>query len=279
MTKIKSKIKNHLKRIFRVIARPAFKEIIYEALEALEVENEILLKKTARLISTAQLHQKTFAKFRGCNKGKSVVIVGAGPSLDNFKPIENCLYVGLNSAVKYPKVKFDYLFAIDRVGINKVFDEFCNYDCVKFVGDQNNESVQQIPESKIAEMKGEVLRYKTDTNLFLEPQFSVDIDSEPLGNFNTVALQALQFVAYTNPQKIYLVGCDCSNLGHFGSHDTLWEYKKTLTSIGCDVDSWAKEAIGFWLSAKEFMNKYYPDIEIISVNPVGLRGLFTDLDQ
>ena len=34
-----------------------------------------------------------------------------------------------------------------------------------------------------------------------------------------------------------------------------------------------------WLEIKEALNIFYPDIEIVSVNPVGLRGIFTDLFQ
>ena len=27
---------------------------------------------------------------------------------------------------------------------------------------------------------------------------------------------------------------------------------------------------------KQFANKYYPDVQIISINPIGLRGIFKD---
>ena len=32
-----------------------------------------------------------------------------------------------------------------------------------------------------------------------------------------------------------------------------------------------------WKKIKEYRDSKYPDIEIISVNPVGLKGLFTDV--
>ena len=33
----------------------------------------------------------------------------------------------------------------------------------------------------------------------------------------------------------------------------------------------------FWSQLKDFAACYYPDVEIISVNPVGLRGIFKDV--
>ena len=34
-----------------------------------------------------------------------------------------------------------------------------------------------------------------------------------------------------------------------------------------------------WKELKEFTNAFYPDIEIISINPVGLKGIFIDQYQ
>lgn len=268
MRVIRRKFKKLLETIFRAVSHPIFEE-----------NNDILLRKVARLQSIAILHQQTFSKFKGCNKWKNVAIVGAGPSLDKFIPIDNCLYVGLNSAVLFSKIKYDYLFTIDKAGLVKSLDQFCNYDCIKFVGDQNLGPKWQISESVVAKMKGDVLRYKTDIGLFSNSGLALDIDSQPLGNFNTVSLQALQFVLYTNPAKIYLVGIDCSNLGHFGNHDSISECQSNLSSRGEDLNIWARQTMDAWCSAKDFVDQYYPDTEIISVNPVGLRGLFKDLDQ
>ena len=272
MKVINRKLKGILKKVYLKVVLPIIKD-------ALEENNDVLLRKTARLITVAHLHQTTFSQFKGCNAGKDVVVIGAGPTLNHFSPIKDCIYVGLNSAVLFPHVKYDYLFTIDKVGISKIADEFANYDCVKFIGDQNLGPNWQISESQIAKMKGKVLRYKTDAGMYKESQLVADIESQPLGNFNTVSLQALQFVLYTNPRRIYLVGIDCSNLGHFGNHDTISEYKNSLSSRGEELDAWAKYTIEAWQSVREFVSMYYPDTEIISVNPVGLRGMFTDLDQ
>jgi hypothetical protein len=78
---------------------------------------------------------------------------------------------------------------------------------------------------------------------------------------------ALQFALFTGPKKIYLVGCDCTTQGYFekaekGAKQVLLEKTEYL-----------------WHEVKAFADQYYPNTKIISVNPVTLRGLFTDLDQ
>lgn len=268
MAKVKTKIKNLLRKLYRVVAMPV-----------LEENNEVLLRKTARLINIAQLHQNTFGEFKGCNKGRDVVLVAAGPSVNNFKYIENCIYVGLNRACLLSSVKFDYLFSIDKIGIEQYYKEFGEYDCVKFVGDQNLGSEWQIPESEIVKMK-KVRQYKTDAGLYTRSFFAKDIDKEPLGNFNTVSLQAMQFILFTQPKRVFLVGVDCSTAGHFNndqSNETTID--KLLVARGSDKKRLADDSIRFWIEMKDFAQEYFPDVEIISVNPVGLKGVFTDLYQ
>jgi hypothetical protein len=41
----------------------------------------------------------------------------------------------------------------------------------------------------------------------------------------------------------------------------------------------AKDIYEGWKDLKKFAQIYYPDTEIISINPVGLKGLFTDVYQ
>lgn len=75
---------------------------------------------------------------------------------------------------------------------------------------------------------------------------------------------ALQFILYTHPQKIYLVGCDCTPNGHF--YD---DYTKNINLLPNTKHLWQEFAC--------IKNSLYPDIEVVSVNPVGLKGLFEDV--
>ena len=84
-------------------------------------------------------------------------------------------------------------------------------------------------------------------------------------DFGSVAFAALHFSLFTYPKRIYLVGCDTSQAGHF--------YDKPQSRSSLDVRN---VKIGY-ARMKMFARLYYPDTEIISVNPVGLKGLFRDV--
>lgn len=244
------------------------------------LQNEIkqmegrLLNNFARLQTISLLHQKTFPEYKNKYQNKAVVLVGAGPTLNHFVPIKNAVYVGLNRTFLFERINFDYLFTIDKVGIDMYYKEFAEYkgnNCIKFIGDQNLGKNFQIPESYINKLEN-IKRYKTTAG-FMGNKIALNLESEPLANFCTVSLQAMQFILYTNPAKVYIVGIDCNmtKAGHFfgASYDNS---KRNENSQQNDDNS-----ILYWKRLKNFAECYYPETEIISVNPVGLRGLFKDV--
>lgn len=246
-------------------------------------ERKIFLNEFERLrkinqiqLIAANLHPKTFGEFKNCHNNQSIVLVGSGPTLNFYKhPIDGIKHCGLNKAFLYNKVKFDYLFANDYGFLSNgdVTEEFINYkgnDCIKFLGDHNGKKDWQIPES-LCLKNTNCRRYKTNAWTY-KSEFAFNIDTELIGNFCTISLQAMQFLLYTNPQKIYLVGIDTSNNGHFGGS----EYDETSRG-GEDLNDLHNWAQRDWRYLKDFAKIYYPDTEIISVNPVGLRGLFKDV--
>lgn len=87
--------------------------------------------------------------------------------------------------------------------------------------------------------------------------------------FYSIAFQAIHFALFTNAKRIYLVGCDCTNAGYFDGS------KQRLSDLV------AKTSVPHWLDGyqkvKAFVERFYPDTEIISVNPMGLRGLYSDV--
>ena len=93
--------------------------------------------------------------------------------------------------------------------------------------------------------------------------FPPDISISPFKSYGTSMFVAFQFALWTHPDKIFLVGCDCSSghsalTGSCNNHD-----------FGYLINPWKK--------AKKFADEYYPDIEITSINPVGLKGIFNDI--
>ena len=225
------------------------------------------------LINVARKHEKAFAEFKGCHTGKKIAIFATGPSLNKYKEIPDIIKIGVNKSFLKDNLKLDYLFMQDW-GVREYINELDNpkyENIIKFFGvapensfDRKDCSLKHaiIPESIVLKYKARQY-FQHSSYLQSEIKFYKDIETNYIECGGTVALAAMQFALYTNPAKIYLIGCDCSN-GHY------------ITQNG---NSRFTHLIEPWIKLKEFANIYYPDTEIISVNPIGLRGLFTDLDQ
>lgn len=243
----------------------------WSELNTFNLVNDIIYK-VQRSLNIANLHQKTFSPYKNCHQGKEVVLVACGPTAIQYQPIQNAVHIGCNRAFLMKNISFDFLFALDKIGIELFYPEFAAYqgnNCQKFIGDLRGGKDFQIPESYTLKINAK--RYKT-TNGTTPDRFPLDIESEPLGAFHTVSLQAMQFILYTNPAKIYLVGLDCSGGGkHFGGaeHD--------VSTRGENIDILEKQQISEWKALKAFAELHYPETEIISINPVGLKGLFKDV--
>lgn len=223
-------------------------------------------------LSTFMLHQKTFLQFKNKYNDKEIVILATGPSAKLYEPIKDAIHIGVNRAFELNK-NLDYIFIQDYSGkTSEYIGNLCNYNpenCVKFFGltdewiDYPN---RVIPETYA--LKANALRYRTDwANISnFKSEFTYDISSQPLGCFGSITFPALQFALWTNPKKIYLVGCDCTCEGY------AYNAKESNELV---VDY----VIEAYKKFKEFANRYYPGTEIVSINPIGLKGIFKDVYQ
>lgn len=231
-------------------------------------------------IAASMCNHETFASVKACNKGKEVVICGGGPSLNKYRPIEGALHVALNRALLNKNVDYDWFIADDWDGVNFFQKELLDYKCVKFFGHQiGGELKRQIPETYRINCGAK--RYYTDAYMVLngyESKFVCDIDRMAIGNMPNIALSAMQIVLFTYPKRIYLVGCDASQ-GHFVQPESLdasriAEHEKDLKmAVSSD------RVIQKWFELRSFAEAFYPGIEIVSINPVGLKGIFKDQYQ
>lgn len=220
-------------------------------------------------------HQKVFPKYKGINKGKTVVITGTGPTFDLYHPMQDVIHMGLNDAISREDIIYDYYFVCDYE--KQLFQKIdsCKYmdQCIKFWGYNYRIAGTLIPEYYEEKMNAErfyvesydygIYGPRIDKNRFFV--YPPDISVAPLKSYGTTMFCVFQFALWTHPQKIYIVGCDCSK-GHAASA----KYRSGLPN------SDFKYVIKAWRKAKEFADMYYPDIEIVSLNPVGLRGIFKD---
>jgi hypothetical protein len=258
--------------IYDVCCRAGFQEVIFPPLELVEAsmqsmedlaESRMLSDLDALCLANEirDTHKETFSKFKGCHKGQSVAVVGCGPTLNYYSQINGVVHIGTNSSFLRDGLKLDYYFLFHFV------HEWCkklqNYDFIKFFGvNQNDRINDKIPEYMMESEKTGKFFFSPIFN-----RFHANIEYYPLMGYLSIIFPALQFALYTRPKRIYLVGCDCSVDGHYD---------------GSKLNAHINEIqVPIWIKGYDYLKKiclrHYPDTEIISVNPVGLKGIFHDV--
>jgi len=218
----------------------------------------------------AKLHSEVFPQYKKKHMGQDFAIVGCGPSLNYYKPIKNCIHMALNRAFTIDKKLFDYIFLWDFPGMKnaddgeEIVNQYLNYDAIKFAGCFLNDNILNVED--IINKRGTLHRCYSSARYGLsistiDKIIHPDISIHPLADFMSVSFGALHFALYTHPAKIYLVGCDTST-GAFNKRNDPKDFKTIF--------------LGYKLF-KKFITQHYPDIEVISVNPVGLKGMFKDV--
>lgn len=206
-----------------------------------------------------ETHQKTFSEFRGCHRGETVAVVGTGPSLTYYSPVVGAQHIGVNTAYRKENIKLDYYFLGHY--IPDVCKELRGYNFIKFFT-----YYDVFPEYIVEENNAR--RYFIN---FPSKEIHADIEYYSLMGSGSIIFSAIQFALYTRPKRLLLIGCDCSANGHFDETD----FSETNSSYNMH------SAVPIWIDGykrlRQFVEHYYPDTEVISVNPVGLKGMFHDV--
>ena len=241
-----------LKFIKRCYAIPS--SIIQNFIRTIHIQNIYISQANV----VALTHQNTFSEYKNKYSNQEIVIIATGP--------------GVNKAIFFKKCNLNYYFSQDYNANKSYIDKLVQYkNITKFYGQLpvkyyglNEVDISRciLPESLI--LKHNAKKYYTYSKWPLNPLFfNPNIDKTWLADGGSVVFSAMQFALFTNPKKIYLVGCDCT-AGHFDNP------KKNIN---------LSNLIKSWKEIKKFAEIYYPDTEIISINPVGLKGIFKDLYQ
>lgn len=205
-------------------------------------------------------HRETFHEFRNCHRDQTVVIVASGPTVNDYEQVRGLRHIGVNGVFLNSKITLDYYFTEDYHGKPVWYDELKKYDFVKFIGlagySGESRELYRVSEDILDENEG-ARTYFIQTG---SRDINCDIEHYPVMGLGSVVFSALHFALYTRLKRILLVGCDCSSGGHFD---------------GSTGDS--SFLLKSWGKAKCFISRFYPNIEIISVNPVGLREMFRDV--
>ena len=237
------------------------------------------MRATLYALDIRELHKKTFSKFREIYTGRDVVVVGCGPSLNYYRQVKGAIHIGVNRAFLANNVTLDYLFMQDWFNISTIIADACEYrknECIKFFGlFPQTDKARQIPDCW-AKRANALRYYENETVVPLEEQIYYGIESFPLAHFWSSGFQALHFAFHTNPKRIFLCGFDCNFRGYFnhqqqklGADQHLVTPQENSEHLTVLLDGYRK--------FKKFRKVYYPQTELISVNPVGLRGLYKDV--
>ena len=238
-----------------------FTEKITELEERIAEQNEVCAVNT-----------KAFAEYRNRFRGKKVVIFASGPTAKYYKPIPDAIHIGVNFSWRREDIPLNYLFTIDgrvdKTGDISFTKSFERIQGKIFVGMYvSNASWITLPENY--SLNENVRRFYSEGGEIKNQKIYKDICYHPLAGLGSVVGRALQFALFTYPKEIYLVGCDTTNENHF--YDKPEPDKSKLSYLGI-----RNVKVGC-AQAKMFAKHYYPDTEIFSINPVGLKGLFSDV--
>ena len=223
--------------------------------------------------------------YKGKHQGEAAVLLATGPTLDSFSfdllPEKTFKTIGVN-AILYKDFNLDYYFGAQNPRreknhkhaelekkdplfnrILKIKDKtkiFCAEGYTKIFTAKDGTECSQLSAHPEFFNKEEVSRMDANTyTLSHDRNFSKEISETPLYNYSIVYPSA-QFAMYCGFSKLYLVGCDCSGGASYISKNS--------------QNSALKHFPYHWHIIKKVRDDFFPETEIISINPVGLKSLF-----
>lgn len=249
-----------------VTGNPNTEAIISAMRKEIGLLRKDIQQRTQAAVTVAIQHQKVFPQFKNIHKGKDAVIIGTAPTLNYYTPIKDAIHIGVNRA--YQKLDLDYWFCIDATTINENFDDIKTKSFIKFFG----QAYQTFPyhyykerrhnTNSLIESCKNAYKYYVDISNFTS--INTDIETQMFPDIGGCIFSALYFTLYTGVKRIYIVGCDATNTGYFyGEQQIVNKYLFNLPK--------------YWGVFKNYAEIFYPDVEFISINPVGLKGLFKDV--
>lgn len=214
--------------------------------------------------AVADLHRQVFPPYKGVHRGQSLAIFGSGPSIRFAPPAESCRTIACNRSIRIFKDSDPtYFFGIDY-GLGDIIEGVLKRKCDIFLGRHTYKFHRDILDPSRMHASGDNVR-----EFYISGHWGdyirADIEYFALADFGSVVHAALNFALYTEPDVIYLVGCDTTNAGYAD--------KNYVPGTSYDLDRFIEGYRQF----KLFRRIHYPETRIVSVNPVGLRGMFEDM--
>ena len=252
--------------------------------------------------------RQKFLPFKGRHRGQSAVLFATGPSLAEFRwsmlPNKPDISVGVNTAIFRDDLDFDYYWCAHfyeketekystgpRVYYDKIVSRssslqvFCGTEAVRLTDSgevrkghfwkhfypEQAEAMNAIQYDIVLATTASLERKERD-------QFAADLLSRPLYQ-QSIVFPPMQFLLYAGVTKVYLVGCDCGGDVKGGV-----ETPPLRFGTSYDQEPWEQDDVehyedmeDLWREFSKFRDKHYPAVEIISVNPLNLAGLFPEV--
>ena len=216
-------------------------------------------------------------KFKGIHKGESAILFANGPSRKDYIPFEGseeCIKIGVNCIYQHhteeEMEKLNYWFfgsEYHKTRGDSYGDSAIYYDKICFNPRYKNmvklTSSYEHGKSHADIGRGNITPERSKELGCIPFENNLETFTDDLEKYSTVghsiAFPALQFILYTGVKRIYLVGCD----GGF-------------TDPNLNKPSSDPWLMHWWKEFKKFIGICYPDVEIININSIGLKGWFID---
>lgn len=210
--------------------------------------------------------------YRNVHSGRSAALFLSGPTLAQYvEPEPDLVTCGVNTVI-FHFTDLDYFF-IQDVGKVEHSNSYVNrkddYDSfkpriAKFYGNTLCSSLVHDSAISYQFTHGPIINHKSARieDPSVPADFSADLASKPPAAAGSIAFPALQFLLWTGVKRIYIVGADITDGRRIGEDKPMQNYMQ-------------QNHLGRWKEFEEWVGKAYPEVTIVPLNPVGLKGMFS----
>lgn len=200
-------------------------------------------------VSKSAINERSVLPFKDAHHGWTGVLLGNGPTRDQFQVEESMVTFGIKDIV-YHRPRLDYLFELDK-GTVPGSGWAANREAVDAYQCHRQKFYGWYPEAKDFGPDPAAVASANATQIEVGgiPTYKAtalikDVGRYPLGGSASSSILVLQFALYTGVSTLYVVGCDGnSTLGH------------------------AKHINYMWKVAFAFVQKEYPAVQLVYVQP------------